>query len=79
MAVQVYEAVRSLGLEIPTDIGVVGYDNTEICTDLIPALTSVSYDSDEIGRKAADVLFNLCTGIEPSSKFEYYLYQPEIK
>lgn len=74
----VYDVIQSMGKKVGVDIGVIGYDNTEICTDLSPALTSLSYSSNEIGIKAAEVLFNLCNGKEPSSKFEYYLYQPEI-
>ncbi len=73
----VYKAVGEAGLNIPEDIGIIGYDNSSFCTRLQPPLTSVSYRNFEIGKMAAELLQKQIDGIL-SSDFQYYLFQPEI-
>lgn len=78
IAVEVVEAIENSGKKVSDDIGVIGYDNTEACIGQTPRLSSVSYKNEEIGEKAANLLYDLCSGKPQSSQFEYYLFQPEI-
>lgn len=78
IAVSVVDAIKLSGKKISDNIGVIGYDNTEVCGGQTPRLSSVSYKTEEIGKKAAELLYNLCRGKPKSSQFEYYLFQPEI-
>ncbi|MBO2515936.1 MAG: hypothetical protein CW338_01480 [Clostridiales bacterium] len=78
VAVDVARAVTACGKRISDDIGIIGYDNTELSRAFSPPLSSVSYQIYDVGKKAADVLANLCRGKKQSSEFDYYLYQPEI-
>jgi len=56
-AIGVYRYLQSKGIRIPQDISVIGFDNAEqICCSLSPALTSLEYPSEEIGRQAARLL-----------------------
>lgn len=73
----VYLAIQEAGLAISDDIGVIGYDNTEICERSIPKITSLAYKNVEIGEKAAEVLWSRING-QISSDFDFYLFQPEI-
>ncbi|HEY8397080.1 MAG TPA: LacI family DNA-binding transcriptional regulator [Flavihumibacter sp.] len=57
-ALGVLKAGQSLGLEIPRQLGIVGYAN-ESFTDLIsPALTTIDQNSRELGRQAVGIYFN---------------------
>lgn len=46
-------AVQELGLKIPDDISIAGYDGTRISQLLQPSLTTIEQDTREIGKKAA--------------------------
>jgi DNA-binding LacI/PurR family transcriptional regulator len=76
----VYQAISEAGLAVSNDIGVIGYDNTDICEKLNPAVTTVAYKSLEIGTKAAEILYKLVNkeNFSDFSDFEYYLFQPEL-
>lgn len=63
MAVGALAALRSRGLRVPTDMALVGFGNTPICTDLFPALTSVDEQLGRLGAMAAEILIDLAQGI----------------
>jgi DNA-binding LacI/PurR family transcriptional regulator len=73
----VYQAIAEAGLKVSEDIGVIGYDNTDIWKNSTPALTSVAYKNLEIGTKAAEVLYKQINK-EDLSDFQFYLVKPEI-
>ena len=55
-ALGVYEAVRRLGLTIPGDLSVVGFDDLPVARWLSPPLTTVRQPLGAIGRVAAEML-----------------------
>ncbi len=56
IAVALYRAAASVGLSVPRDLAVVGFDNLDIVEQLDPPLTTVAQPFHEIGRRAAEVL-----------------------
>jgi len=56
MAVGAYEALRELGLKIPDDVAVMGYDDREIAEHLHPPLSTVLLPHFEMGALAAEWL-----------------------
>lgn len=57
MAMGAYEAAKRLGLDIPHDIAIVGFDNQElIATQLDPPLTTVALPHYELGQWAVKYL-----------------------
>ncbi len=56
MAAGVYRAAHVLGLSIPCDLSVVGFDDAPIATRLWPPLTTVLLPIREMGRRAAEAL-----------------------
>ena len=58
MAVGCYQALASLGLRIPDDVSVIGYDDEEVARQLTPQLTTVVLPHREMGRWAVEYLFN---------------------
>jgi DNA-binding LacI/PurR family transcriptional regulator len=72
-----YQAISEVGLTVSDDIGVIGYDNNDICEKLTPAVTSVSWKGLEAGVKAAEMLYKKISGAALSD-FELYLFKPEL-
>jgi LacI family transcriptional regulator len=56
MCIGVYKALQELGLRIPKDIAVIGYDDLLLTRFLQPALTTVRQPNSEIGNKAAEII-----------------------
>jgi len=73
----VCQAIKEAGRQVSDDIGIIGYDDTELCMEMEPKLSTVSYKSIEIGEKAARILRKMINQ-EPLSDFEFYLFQPNI-
>lgn len=62
MAVGCYDALRELGLRIPDDVAVIGYDDREIAQHLHPPLTTVLLPHFEMGSIAAELLIDAAAG-----------------
>jgi len=56
MAMGAIYAIQKAGLEVPTDIAVVGYDDRDFAAWMRPALTTVRMPSYEMGQAAARLL-----------------------
>jgi len=56
MAAGVYKAAQRMGLSIPGDLSVVGYDNSPLASQLWPALSTIHLPVRDIGRQAARLL-----------------------
>jgi len=59
VAVGVYRAAHELGLDIPGDLSVVGFDGIDFGEFLGPTLTTVDICPVELGRRAAELLLNV--------------------
>jgi len=64
MALGAYEAIRELGLKIPQDVALVGYDDIAPVAVLQPPLTTIRTSYYEFGRLATQLLLNLVEGRE---------------
>ncbi len=58
-AIITMKAITDLGLKIPEDISVLGFDNIKISTMLNPPLSTVSQPFYEMGRLAAKKVYNI--------------------
>lgn len=73
MAIGTYRAAYELGLKIPEDLSVIGFDDLEISSYLNPPLTTVAQPAFEIGYTAATYLFQSINSPEqkiPNRTFE---------
>jgi LacI family xylobiose transport system transcriptional regulator len=66
-ALGVYEAARSLGLSIPRDLSVVGYDDLKIAQWTGPALTTVRQPLSEMAEEAGRLVMRLRSDPQLSS------------
>ncbi|HEX3919518.1 MAG TPA: LacI family DNA-binding transcriptional regulator [Caulobacteraceae bacterium] len=53
MALGAYQAARDLGLRVPDDVSIIGYDDAPIAARVWPALTTVRLPIRDMGRVAA--------------------------
>ncbi len=64
--VTVMEIQRDLGLSIPEDVSVVGFDNIELSSFVSPRLTTIAQPIEEMGNLAVELLHSMITGKEKS-------------
>ncbi|MFA7004811.1 MAG: DNA-binding transcriptional regulator [Verrucomicrobiia bacterium] len=69
-AVTVVEACRRVGLRVPQDVAIIGYDNNDtICELCDPPLTSITPRDEEVGFEAARLLDGLMSGrVKPAAQ-----------
>jgi len=58
LAVGVIRACHELGLEVPGDVCVSGYDDIDIAKYITPSLTTIRQPFEEIGRKGLELLLS---------------------
>ena len=58
VALGAMEAAKKSGMRVPRDLSVVGFDETEQCTQFSPTLTSVGVDIPLLARTAVERLFS---------------------
>lgn len=65
-AIGTMQAARELGLRVPDDVSVVGFDNVPESALTTPPLTTVSQPMQRMGSEAVTLLIQLMSGTEPS-------------
>jgi LacI family transcriptional regulator len=65
MAMGALLAVREAGLMVPRDVALAGFDDTPITKLVTPSLTTVTQFQEELGRRAAEMLFERLAGTVP--------------
>ncbi|HHY15844.1 MAG TPA: LacI family transcriptional regulator [Firmicutes bacterium] len=67
MALGAMEAVRSVGREVPRDVAVVGYDDSEAASLARPLLTTVRQDGPLMGKTAVKEIWNVMNNPKAAS------------
>jgi hypothetical protein len=62
LAIHAMETLREMGLRIPRDVAVAGFDNIEFSQFTQPPLTTMQQPTEEMGRLAAEILFDRIEG-----------------
>jgi LacI family xylobiose transport system transcriptional regulator len=66
-ALGLYEAARELGLRIPADLSVVGYDDLPVARWVGPPLTTIRQPLTEMAEAAARLVISIGRGEEPTT------------
>ena len=74
-AFHLIKAIREIGLRVPQDISITGYDNSQMPGNTGINLTTVTHPQEELGRIAADMLLSLIRGEEVDRRV---IIEPEI-
>ncbi|MCC6498327.1 MAG: LacI family DNA-binding transcriptional regulator [Propionibacteriaceae bacterium] len=61
-AIRVIEIAHELGLRVPEDVSVVGFDNVPEAANAVPALTTVAQPLHQMGAEAVRLLLGLLAG-----------------
>lgn len=62
IAIAVMSAARQIGLRVPEELSVVGYDNIALCELTVPELSSVDQPQRAMGERAVDALWERSQG-----------------
>ncbi|MBC7805983.1 MAG: GntR family transcriptional regulator [Akkermansiaceae bacterium] len=71
-------AQNRLGLAVPGDLSLCGYDDISICETVSPTLTSVYHPLSEQGEEAVEMLFSLLEGA-PASEEKHRVLAPRLR
>jgi LacI family transcriptional regulator len=72
VAMQVYFAAASLGLSVPNDISIIGFDDLKLISEtLYPQLTTVALPYFEIGKRAIEAMNTTNAEEQPSVHRQY--------
>jgi len=63
LAIGAMAEARKLGLSVPQQLSITGFDDVELAAQVDPPLTTISVPAAEIGRGAADYLINAIAGL----------------
>ena len=69
--------LSEMGLQVPDDVSVVGFDSSAACERISPALTSVSQPIVEMARRATQLLVEVVKG-EPLSGPRQIVFSPKL-
>lgn len=74
-AIGILHAIHEKGLSIPGQVGVIGYDDVEFSSHLIPPLTTVHISKENMGTLAARMIINIIKKIQTT---EQILLKPYV-
>ena len=77
IAIAVLQVARELGLRVPADLSVVGFDGIEAATWVEPELTTIEQPIEEIASTAVDLLRTVIA--EPARSLPRVLVQPRLR
>ena len=79
MAIGVMQAASKIGIKIPDELKMVGFDNTPMSAFVFPSLSTINQPSYEMGKMAFKMLNNqLSADMVDSSEQAFYEFSPEL-
>lgn len=78
MAAGLYKVLRKERMQIPRDMSLVGFDNTQLSDALWPSLTTVRQPIEEMSECAVHLLLNMIEGREVNAEKRIYIFEPEL-
>ncbi len=80
LAISVLKAARELGLRVPEELALVGYDDVEFAAFIDPPLTTVAQQAYSIGRQGAEILLRKVTLPEEETwTTQHVVLKPELQ
>lgn len=75
-AVAAVNAIKSVGLRVPEDISVIGFDNEYVSMMSVPAITTIMQPAYNIGFQSAELLFEIIKN--PKMKQRNIIFETEL-
>ncbi len=79
MAIGAIRQTKKMGLNVPGDISISGFDDINFAEFCDPPLTTISQPAEEFGTNAMTMLFELMNGTEPENKNIYLPFELVIR
>ncbi|MFD0672875.1 LacI family DNA-binding transcriptional regulator [Cohnella sp. GCM10027633] len=76
IAIGVIDACKTVGIRVPSDISIVGFDDQFLAAEFRPALTTVRQPAEKIASAAVDLLLSAMN--EPGVRRETIQLEPEL-
>ncbi|MFZ1264752.1 MAG: substrate-binding domain-containing protein, partial [Chitinophagaceae bacterium] len=70
--------IRTMGLKVPDDIGLIGFSNTDLTELLDPPLSVIKQPAFEMGEVAMNLLLQLIESKRPVTDFETKVLSTEL-
>ena len=78
IAIQIINALEEVGVNIPEDISVTGFDDSEFAKNLKVPLTTIKHPQRKIGEAAAELLIKLMKGYAVEDDKLHIMMEPEL-
>ncbi len=78
IAIQIINALEEVGVNIPEDISVTGFDDSEFAKNLKVPLTTIKHPQRKIGEAAAELLIKLMKGYAVDDDKLHIVMEPEL-
>ena len=75
LAVHLIKALKEVGLKVPEDISITGYDNSQMASSSGVRLTTIVHPQEELGKMAAELLLKMLKGEEVQKRV---IIEPEL-
>ena len=79
MAMGAMEAASEMGLRVPQDVSIMGYDDQELARYTHPPLSTLSLPNYEMGRRATDLLIDLAVHNKPIRPLTFKIDGPLVE
>jgi DNA-binding LacI/PurR family transcriptional regulator len=79
LAGALYREAFALGIRIPTDLSVIGFDSTEYCETISPRLTAIYQPIEQMARDATEILIKRIESREVPNRFHTYSCKLDIR
>lgn len=70
LATGALQGAKKMGLKVPEDVSITGFDDIELASIADPALTTVHVPHREMGKRAAHMLLDIVNGSPPAESIE---------
>jgi LacI family transcriptional regulator len=78
VAIALMQTAQELGVDVPNDISIVGFDDIPMASLVSPALTTIRTDISAMGRIAATMLLDKIKASNNLSKGELKVLMPKL-
>ncbi|WP_440912918.1 substrate-binding domain-containing protein, partial [Enterococcus innesii] len=79
MAIGAIRGIKDMGLRVPEDISVIGFDDIILASYVTPELTTVAQDMERIGYEAAELLADIITNQAETSHRKISPHQLKVR
>ena len=70
LATGALQGAKKMGLRVPEDVSITGFDDIELASIASPELTTVHVPHREMGKRAAEMLIDMVNGTPPAKSIE---------